>query len=152
MKGIPLDEIAQLHKRRRNGVKSRIIRNGMTMMKQKDLSIEELSRLIHIPLVDIMEYCQKDPSISDKKLSITDKKLELQEKRLNLTEQRLLLRKEKQEQRRECRNGPLHDLLLSSQESYAELNHLRNEVKQLRSDVSELLRLMNALYDFESSQ
>lgn len=51
------------------------------------------------------------------------------------------------------KEGPLKSIheSHSSDQLHGEIIQLREEVNDLRADVKEMIRLMNALYDFESS-
>ena len=43
-----LDEVAKKHQRTITGVKSRVMTNALTMMKDSDLTLQDVAKLVHI--------------------------------------------------------------------------------------------------------
>ena len=58
-----------------------------------------------------------------------------------------LNKKEKKEPKLHAKIKPLQDSTISK-----EINEIQTEIASLKKDVKEMLRLMNALYDFETEQ
>lgn len=76
--GIKLDVITKNHQRTINGVKSRIMLNALNVMKEKELSLEEVSKLVNISIVDLNNFKQNQDT---KKEKIT-KKEEVKKKKV----------------------------------------------------------------------
>jgi hypothetical protein len=71
--GMSLEDIANTHKRTVSGVKNRIMTNALNIMKEKKISLDEVSKLVNISVFDLKNYKEKiDKKESDKKES--DKK------------------------------------------------------------------------------
>lgn len=52
-RGTPLEDIAAAHGRSMGAVKTRVVRNAVNMLQDQGLSIEEVSRLVHVPIDDL---------------------------------------------------------------------------------------------------
>ena len=102
--GMSLEDIAKTHQRTVIGVKNRIMTNALNIMKEKRMSLDEVSKLVNISVFDLENYKQYqdnkeekiDKKESDnlssqqmKKLEI--KKLELEIKKLELEVRKLEL-------------------------------------------------------------
>lgn len=66
--GIDPVDIAKKHQRTIGSIKSRIMKNALNMMKEKDLPLEYVASLIHISAEDFDNYKQRE-----EKRSITPK-------------------------------------------------------------------------------
>lgn len=59
MDGMHLDDIAKKHQRTFTGVKSRIMTNALTMMTDRDLTLQDVAKLVHISVEDLENYKQR---------------------------------------------------------------------------------------------
>lgn len=75
-KNISLEDIAKQHKRTVTGIKYRIIQHGIIMMENENISINDVSKKINIPVEEIQQFQQKQ----------ADKKKTKQEKKSNNTD------------------------------------------------------------------
>jgi hypothetical protein len=105
--GMSLEDIANIHKRTVSGVKNRIMTNALNILKEKKISLDEVSKLVNISVFDLENYKEKidkkelDKKESDKKESDKKesdnlssqqmKKLELEIKKLELENKKLEL-------------------------------------------------------------
>lgn len=60
VQGINIDDIAKAHMRTVTGVKARIMTNALAMMKSHDMTLEEASMHVHIPLEELEAYKQRE--------------------------------------------------------------------------------------------
>jgi len=60
VQGMNIDEIAKAHMRTVTGVKSRIMSNALAMMEHEDMTIEDVSMHVHIPLEELEAYKQRE--------------------------------------------------------------------------------------------
>lgn len=60
VQGMNIDEIAKTHKRTVTGVKARIMSNALTMMKSQNMTMEEASIYVHIPLDELEAYSDNE--------------------------------------------------------------------------------------------
>ena len=113
--GMSLEDIAKTHQRTLIGVKNRIMANALNIMKEKRMSLDEVSKLVNISVFDLENYKQYqdnkeekiDKKESDKKESdnlssqqmkkLEIKKLELEIKKLELEIKKLELEVKKLE-------------------------------------------------------
>ena len=97
--GMSLEDIANTHKRTVSGVKNRIMTNALNIMKEKKISLDEVSKLVNISVFDLKNYKEKiDKKESDKKeldnlSSQQMKKLELEMKKLEIKKLELEIKK-----------------------------------------------------------
>jgi hypothetical protein len=97
--GMSLEDIANTHKRTVSGVKNRIMTNALNIMKEKKISLDEVSKLVNISVFDLENYKEKiDKKESDKKeldnlSSQQMKKLELEMKKLEIKKLELEIKK-----------------------------------------------------------
>jgi len=61
-----LEDIAKEHKRTVGAVKSRIMMNALRMMNDKNITLQDVAKLVHIPENDIENYKQKQEIKNDK--------------------------------------------------------------------------------------
>lgn len=59
MDGMDLDEVAKKHQRTITGVKSRVMTNALTMMKDRDLSLQDVAKLVHISEDELENHRQR---------------------------------------------------------------------------------------------
>lgn len=59
MDGIDLEEVAKKHQRTVTGVKSRVMTNALTMMNDRDLSLQDVAKLVHISIEDMELHKQR---------------------------------------------------------------------------------------------
>lgn len=59
MEGMDLEEVAKKHQRTITAVKSRVMSNALTMMHERDLSLEDMAKLVHISVEDIELHKQR---------------------------------------------------------------------------------------------
>lgn len=59
MEGMDLEEIAKKHQRTITGVKSRVMSNALTIMNERDLSLQDVAKLVHISLEDMELHKQR---------------------------------------------------------------------------------------------
>ena len=65
-----LDDIALKHHRTAGSIKVRVMSNGLNMMTDKNLTLEEVSNMIHISEQELFQYKQKqDEKKSKRKLT-----------------------------------------------------------------------------------
>lgn len=57
--GYNIDVIANNHKRTTVGIKTRIMRNAINMLKENNMTIEEVSELVNIPINELYNYKKK---------------------------------------------------------------------------------------------
>lgn len=97
--GMSLEDIANTHKRTVGGVKNRIMTNALNILKEKKISLDEVSKLVNISVFDLENYKEKiDKKESDKKeldnlSSQQMKKLELEMKKLEIKKLELEIKK-----------------------------------------------------------
>ena len=86
--GVSLEDIANTHKRTVSGVKNRIMTNALNILKEKKISLDEVSKLVNISVFDLENYKEKiDKKESDKKES--DKKESDKKESDNLSSQQM---------------------------------------------------------------
>jgi hypothetical protein len=56
--GLNINDIAKRHQRTVGAVKIRIMRNAITMMKSKNLTLEEVAKLVHISIEELKNHKQ----------------------------------------------------------------------------------------------
>jgi hypothetical protein len=59
MDGIDLEEVAKKHQRTVTGIKSRVMTNALTMMNERDLSLQDVAKLVHISIEDMELHKQR---------------------------------------------------------------------------------------------
>lgn len=59
MDGMNLNDVANKHQRTFTAVKYRVMANAMIMMKDRDLTIQDVSKLVHISVEDLEHHKQK---------------------------------------------------------------------------------------------
>jgi hypothetical protein len=102
--GIRLEDIAQYHQRTFIAVKYHVMKNAFNIMKEKNISLEEISKLVNISVNDLKKYKQYQEEKRNKlslhqiqKLELEilykQKKLELEIKKLEMNKLELDLRK-----------------------------------------------------------
>jgi len=97
--GMSLEDIANTHKRTVGGVKNRIMTNALNIMKEKKISLDEVSKLVNISVFDLENYKEKidkkelDKKESDNLSSQQMKKLELEMKKLEIKKLELEIKK-----------------------------------------------------------
>lgn len=103
--GMSLEDIANTHKRTVGGVKNRIMTNALNIMKEKKISLDEVSKLVNISVFDLENYKQyqdnkekidkkeSDKKESDNLSSLQMKKLELEMKKLEIKKIELEIKK-----------------------------------------------------------
>lgn len=57
--GIDLNEIAKKHQRTLSGIKQRIMNNALTMAETQEITLQDVSELLHIPMVDLENHKKK---------------------------------------------------------------------------------------------
>lgn len=57
--GVPIEDIAKTHKRTPRAIQIRIINIALDIMKQRDLSLEDISRKYHIKLTLLSRHYQR---------------------------------------------------------------------------------------------
>jgi hypothetical protein len=57
--GIDLNEVAKKHQRTFTGVKSRVMTNALAIMKLKDITLQEISKLVHISEDELKNHMQR---------------------------------------------------------------------------------------------
>jgi hypothetical protein len=65
MDGIDLEEVAKKHQRTVTGIKSRVMTNALTMMNERDLSLQDVAKLVHISI----EYMELHKQRQEQKAS-----------------------------------------------------------------------------------
>ncbi len=79
MDGMDLEEVAKKHQRTFTGVKSRVMTNALTMMNDRDLSIQGVAKLVHISIEDMELHKQRqEQKASAPKAKKTVQKAEVQ--------------------------------------------------------------------------
>lgn len=59
IEGVNIDAIAKLHKRTVGAVKSRIMANALTMVNEGKMSLDEVSKYVHISIEDLTLYKER---------------------------------------------------------------------------------------------
>lgn len=59
MDGMDLEDVAKKHQRTVTGVKSRIMTNALTMMTVRDLTLQDVAKLVHISVEDLENHKQR---------------------------------------------------------------------------------------------
>lgn len=67
--GTPIEEIAKAHKRTPRAIHLRIITIALEIMKQRDLSLEDISRMYHLKLTTLSRHYQRMCEREQKKVS-----------------------------------------------------------------------------------
>jgi|TARA_B110000259_G_scaffold171834_1_gene203691 hypothetical protein len=75
IEGMVLDDIALKHQRTVGSIKSRVISNGLNMMTDKNLTLEEVSNIIHISEEELDQYKQRYDEMPAKKSTTQKVKL-----------------------------------------------------------------------------
>lgn len=57
--GMDLDDVAKKHQRTITGVKSRVMSNALSMMTERDLSLQDVAQLVHISVEDLENHKQR---------------------------------------------------------------------------------------------
>lgn len=65
MDGMDLDEVAMKHQRTITGVKSRVMTNTLTMMKDRDLTLQDVAKLVHISEDELENHRQRQENKAD---------------------------------------------------------------------------------------
>lgn len=60
VQGMNIDDIAKAHMRTVTGVKARIMANALAMMESHDMTLEDASMHVHIPLEELEAYKQRE--------------------------------------------------------------------------------------------
>lgn len=71
--GIDIDEVAKEHQRTVGAVKSRIMMNALKMMKDRDITLQEVAKLVHIPENEIEIYRQSVENKAVEKTTVNKK-------------------------------------------------------------------------------
>uniref|UniRef100_A0A6C0ANF0 Uncharacterized protein n=1 Tax=viral metagenome TaxID=1070528 RepID=A0A6C0ANF0_9ZZZZ len=126
-------DIATLHKRTQGGINSRLRETAAILHLNENKTIQECIEITGLDKSDIIDAISRreyNIIMKAKKVETKEKlKEQVLNKHVNITSERNIISKHV---------DPLHELRL--------------EVNELKKDVKEILRLMNALYDFEASQ
>ena len=126
-------DIAALHKRTSGGIRSRLWAIAAELHLDQKKTIQECIQVTGLCMTDVIDAIDKrEYNDRIKKISAEAKakaKDQALSKHVDITTERNIISKHV---------DPLHELRL--------------EVNELKKDVKEILRLMNALYDFEASQ
>jgi hypothetical protein len=72
--GMSLEDIAKNHQRTITAVKSRVMMNALNIMKEKELTFEEVSKLVNISVDDLENYKQHQEEKQKQKEEKIDKK------------------------------------------------------------------------------
>jgi hypothetical protein len=120
----PVSEIAAEHERTIGGIRSEQRKLAADYWFTDKKPIEEIVILTGLPKEDIELTIKKRGNAMEAKVTIQNAKLKAMKAPV-----------------------PTHTLSVPSHE----IVELRNEVASLKRDVKEMLRLMNALYEFESA-
>lgn len=59
MDGIDLEDIAKKHQRTVTGVKSRVMTNALTLMTERNLTLQDVAKLVHVSVEDLENHKQK---------------------------------------------------------------------------------------------
>ena len=78
--GLEFDDIATKHQRTISAVKLRVMSNGLKMMTESNLTLSEVSTLIHISEEELLQYKQRE---DDEKMKQKAKQEKTQNKKLN---------------------------------------------------------------------
>jgi len=126
-------EIADSHKRTVGSITSRLRIIAAELHLDEKKTIQQCIEITGLDMTDILEAIDKREYSDMIKAKNTEARLKAKEKSISkhvdITSERSIVSKHV---------DPLHEL--------------RCEVNELKKDVKEILRLMNALYDFEASQ
>ena len=126
-------DIAALHKRTQGGIISRLRETAAILHLNENKTIPECIEITGLDKLDIIDAISRreyNIMMKAKKAEAKEKDKEQSlSKHVDITSERNIISKHV---------DPLHELRL--------------EVNELKKDVKEILRLMNALYDFEASQ
>ena len=71
--GIDIDEVAKEHQRTVGAVKSRIMMNALKMMKDRDITLQEVAKLVNIPENEIEIYRQRVENKAVEKRTVNKK-------------------------------------------------------------------------------
>ena len=118
----PISEIATEHERTIGGIKSELKKLAADYWFKDKKPLEEIVKLTGLPKEDIELTIKRREAAMEAKVAINSAKLKAMKAPAPTT------------------SVPSH-----------EITELRNEVASLKRDVKEMLRLMNALYDFETA-
>ena len=119
----PISEIATEHERTIGGIKSELKKLAADYWFKDKKLLEEIVKLTGLPKEDIELTIKRREAAMEAKVAIHSAKLKAMKAPVPTTSVSV----------------PSH-----------EIAELRNEVASLKRDVKEMLRLMNALYDFET--
>ncbi len=126
-------EIANIHKRTIGSIISKLRSTAAELHLDEKKTIQECIQITGLNVTDILDAIDRRQYNKQVKTVVAENKEKLREKALSkhvdITTERQIISKHV---------DPLHEL--------------RCEVNELKKDVKEILRLMNALYDFEASQ
>ena len=126
-------DIATLHKRTQGGINSRLRETAAILHLNDNKTIVECIEITGLDKSDVIDAISRreyNIMMKAKKAEAKEKdKEQALSKHVDITSERNIISKHV---------DPLHELRL--------------EVNELKKDVKEILRLMNALYDFEASQ
>ena len=120
----PVSEIATEHERTDGGIYAELRKLAADYWFKDKKPMEEIVRLTGLPKVDIELTIKRREAAMEAKVAIHSAKLKAMKAPVPTTSVSV----------------PSH-----------EIAELRNEVASLKRDVKEMLRLMNALYEFESA-
>lgn len=59
MDGVDLADVAKKHQRTISGVKLRVMTNALTMMTDRDLTLQDVAKLVHISVEDLENHKQR---------------------------------------------------------------------------------------------
>jgi hypothetical protein len=77
--GMSLEDIAKNHQRTITAVKSRVMMNALNIMKEKELSFEEVSKLVNISVDDLENYKQHQEEKQKQKEKQKEEKIDKKE-------------------------------------------------------------------------
>lgn len=75
LNGIDLDNVAKKHQRTVNGVKIRVMLNALNMMINKNLTIQDVSKLVNISVEDLEKYKNKQQQKKIKNIKKTSEEI-----------------------------------------------------------------------------
>ena len=129
----PHNEIARLHKRTVGSIISKLRAISAELHLDEKKTIQECMQITGLDITDILDAIDRREYNKNTKAVAAENKAKLKEKTLS---KHVDTRSERSIVSKHV--DPLHEV--------------RCDVNELKKDVKEILRLMNALYDFEASQ
>jgi hypothetical protein len=113
VRGMDIHEISKAHQRTVGGIKARIMKHAVFIMETRNMSIEQVSEYVHMPVQSIKKYIAHTKSKTSSESS---------------------------------------DQGSSPVQFVKEIIAIKNDIRDLKKSVSDIIDMLRAIYEFEKSE